>query len=109
MAKSKIVFDTTEVVAEVEIILGDVGEPKKKKIEIMHIIYDQFVKISFEKCTERKWFKKVDSEKILLKLKSRREPVEFTKMKNKDFWEEYKEGFRVFAEKNRIELIDETK
>ena len=31
MAKSKIVFDTTEVVAEVEIILGDVGEPKKKE------------------------------------------------------------------------------
>ena len=56
-----------------------------------------------------KLFKKISSEKILIKLKSMSDPVEISKIKNREFFEEYKEGFRIFAQKNRIELIDETK
>lgn len=106
MAKRMITFDTTEVVAMVE-IPGD-GEFKKAQTRIMSMTYDKFTKISFVPCKERKLFKLVPSEKIVIKLKAMRQPIEFTKMKNKEFYEEYKEGFRIFAKQNRIDLIDET-
>jgi len=106
MAKRMITFDTTEIVAMVE-IPGD-GEFKKAQTRIMSMTYDKFSKISFVPCTERKLFKAVPSEKIVIKLKAMRQPIEFTKLKNKEFYEEYKEGFREFARKNRIDLVDET-
>ena len=106
MGKRMITFDTTEVVAMVE-IKGD-GEFKKAQTRILSMTYDKFTKIIFEPCTEWKFFKKVPSEKIVIKLKAMRQPIEFTKMKNKEFYEEYKEGFRVFAAKNRIDLYDMT-
>ena len=105
MAKQKITFDTTEVVAVVEVK----EEFKKKQVRVMSMTYDMFTTISFVKCTERKLFKEVPSEKIVIKLKTSLKPIEFTKMKHKQFYEEYKEGFRVFAQKNRITLVDETK
>lgn len=106
MAKRMISFDTTEIVAMVE-IKGD-GESKKAQTRIMNMTYDMFSKISFVSCTERKLFRAVPSEKIVIKLKSLRQPIEFTKMKNKEFYQEYKDGFRTFALKNRIDLFDET-
>ena len=106
MAKRIISFDTTEVVAMVAIKKD--GEVRKPKPRIMSMTYDMFSKISFVKCTERKLFKTVPSEKIEIRLKSFHTPIEFTKMKNEEFYEEYKEGFRVFAQKNRIALVDET-
>ena len=111
MAKGKntVAFDTTEIVAVVEFRLTDsFGRKMKKQVQVMNIIYDNILKISFVKCTEKKLFKEIPSEKILIKLKSMSVPVEIPKMNNSEFFEEYKEGFRIFAQRNRIELIDET-
>ena len=104
MAKRKIAFDETEVILSV-VFKNELG---KEKAKIIHATYDQFLKISFEKIEERKLFKAVPSEKIVIKLKKYKDALEFTKMKNKEFYDEYKSNFRTFAKNNRIELIDET-
>ena len=104
MAKREIVFDTTEIVAVVPVK----GEFMKAAPQIMHITYDQFTKITFEPCTEKKLFKSVPSEQIVLRIKKRMDPIVYTKMKHKEYFEEYKESFRTFAQKNRIDLVDET-
>lgn len=104
MAKRKIEFDTTEVVLAT-IFKNETG---KKIPKILNLPYDQFMKISFVPCEERKLFKAVPSEKIVLKLKKYAQPVEFSMMQNKEFYHDYKEGFRKFAKDNRIDLVDET-
>ncbi len=105
MAKRKIEFDTTEVVLAT-VFKNDMGKEIPK---ILNLPYDQFLKIFFVPCEERKLFKAVPSEKIVLQIKKYAQPIEFTMMKNKEFYQDYKEGFRKFAEYNRIDLIDETK
>jgi len=108
MKKRLIVFDTTEIVAVVNVKNEDDPMKKKGNPVIMNLTYDQISKISFEPCIEKKMFKSIPSEKIVLKLKKMVQPVEYPKMENKEFYEEYKEGFREFAKQNRIELLDET-
>ncbi len=103
MAKRKIAFDQTEVIMAVIMKL----EFGKEKPKIIHATYDEFLKISILPCEERKLFKAVPSEKISVKLKKYKDSFEFTKMTNKDFYEEYKQGFIKFAKDNRIELINE--
>ena len=105
MAKRKLAFDETEVVMAVVIKL-DFG---KEKAKIINATYDQFSRISILKTEERKLFKLVPSEKIVIKLKSYGQEFEYSKMKNKEFYEEYKTNFIKFAERNRIDLVDETK
>ena len=104
MAKRKIMFDKTEVVLAT-VFKDDLGKEVPK---ILNLSYDQFSKISFLPCEERKLFKTVPSEKIVLKLKKYADPIEYTMMKNKEFYQEYKDGFRRFAADNRIDLVDET-
>ncbi len=104
MAKRKIMFDKTEIVAA-SVIRDDMGKETPK---IFHLTYDQFLKISFIPCEEKKLFKTVPSEKIVLQLKQFSQPLEYTMLKNKDFFQEYKDGFRSFAKENRIDFIDET-
>lgn len=104
MAKRKVMFDKTEVVAAA-VMKDDMGKETPK---ILNLTYDQFLKISFVPCEEKKLFKTVPSEKIVLQLKKYAQPVEYPMLKNKEFYQEYKEGFRIFAKENRIDLIDET-
>ncbi len=104
MAKRKIEFDTTEVVLAT-VFKNETGKETPK---ILNLSYDQFMKISFVPCEERKLFKSVPSEKIVLKVKKYAQPIEYSMMKNKEFYQSYKEGFRKFAQDNRIDLIDET-
>lgn len=104
MAKRKIEFDTTEVVLAT-VFQDEFG---KKTPKILNLPYDQFQKISFVPCEERKLFRLVASEKIVLKLKKYAQPIEYSFKENKEFYEDYKRGFRQFAMENRIELIDDT-
>lgn len=104
MAKRKVMFDKTEVVAA-NVAKDEMGKETPK---IYHLTYDQFIKISFVPCEEKKLFKTVPSEKIVLQLKKYAYPLEYTLLKNKEYYQEYKEGFRTFAKENRIDLIDET-
>ena len=103
MSKRKIAFDETEVVMAV-MLKQEFG---KEKAKILNVTYDQFLKISIIPIEERKFFRIVPSEKIVIKLKKYAQEFEFTKMQNKEFYEEYKISFIDFAKKNRIDLIEE--
>ena len=105
MAKPKIMFDKTEIIANATVV----GEMNKKSQKLLRLSADKFSQISFVKCTERKLFKKIVSEKIILNLRGVARPVEYTKKDNAAFFESYKESFVKFAKDNGVLLIDETK
>ncbi len=105
MAKSKIMFDKTEIVANATVV----GEMNKKSQKILRLSSDSFSKISFVPCKERKLFKAYDSEKIVLSLRGYARPVEYTKKANAAFYESYKESFIKFSRDNNITLEDLTK
>ena len=85
MTKRKIAFDETEVIMATVLKL----EFGKEKAKIINATYDQFSKISIVPIEERKLFKMVPSEKIVIKLKKFGQDFEYTKMQNKEFYDEY--------------------
>ena len=105
MKKSKIMFDATEIIAKAVVI----GEMNKKSMRLLRLSADNFSQISFVKCKERKLFRSVDSEKIVLSLRGYANPIEYTKKGNEAFFESYKENFVKFAKNNGVMLIDKTK
>lgn len=105
MAKPKIMFDKTEIIANATVV----GEMNKKSQKLLRLSADKFSQISFVPCKERKLFKKIDSEKIVLNLRGFARPVEYTKKDNAAFFESYKESFVKFAKDNGVSLVDEIK
>jgi hypothetical protein len=93
VAQRHVFFDKTELV---------LGFPQGKKFVTMNLTYNQITRIQFDKCTEFKFFRKVPSEKITIVTPKRGEPIVYTKLKEKNFFEEYKAGFEKFARENRI-------
>jgi len=105
MKKPKIMFDKTEIVANATVV----GEMNKKSQRLLRLSGESFSQISFVKCKERKLFKQIPSEKIVLNIRGFLNPVEYTKKDNALFFESYKESFTKFAKDNNVMLIDETK
>ena len=105
MKKPRIMFDKTEVIAYATII----GEMNKKSQKLLNLTPDKFSKISFVPCKEKKLFKSVDSEKIVLNLRGYARPVEYTKKENISYFETYKKNFEKFAKDNGITFSDETR
>jgi len=105
MARPKIMFDKTEIVANATVV----GEMNKKSQKLLRLSAESFSQISFVPCKERKLFKLVDSEKIVLNLRGYARPVEYSKKDNAAFFESYKQSFVKFAKDNGIALIDGTK
>ena len=100
MAKEpNILFDKTEIMMKYE----DSGN-----INTANLTYNQITRIQFEKCTERKLFKKIDSEKIEVVTPKLAVPITFYKEKEKPYFDEYKVMFAKFAKENRITFIDNT-
>lgn len=105
MKKPLIMFDKTEVIAYATIV----GEMNKKSQKLLNLTPDNFTKISFVPYKERKLFKSVDSEKIVLTLRGYAKPVEYTKKEHSHYYNDYKTSFEKFAKDNGIVLLDETK
>ena len=98
MAKRRVYFDTTEVVVLV---------PGKKGFQNINLIRNDIHRIYIEKCNEpilgvipRK------SERIRVATGKLEESILFSKLENKKFYEEYKEGFVKFAKTNFIAVED---
>jgi len=96
MAKKLIYVDKKEIVL---IILG-------KKVESLNLTADKISRIQFDRINERKFLKKVPSEKISFTIRGRENLVTYTKMKDKEFFEVYKEDVRRFAKENRVTFAD---
>ncbi len=93
MAQRHVYFDKTELV---------LAFAQGKKFRSLNLSYDQITRIQFDECTEYSLFRRVPSEKITVVTPKRGEPIVYTKMKEKKFFDEYKAGFEKFAKDNRI-------
>ncbi len=93
MAQRHIFCDKTEIVC---MVMG------KKKMQTFNLPFDSITRIQFDAYEERKLFKKVPSEKITILSGKRAEPIIYTKLKEKQFFEDYKKELEKFAQDNRI-------
>ena len=97
--KRKITVDKTEIV-----FIDTSG----KRAQIRNLTYEKIMRIQFAKFDERKLLKKLPSEKIEIFGSGRHEPYVFTRLKNEDFFDEYKEKLAEFAKRNRVTFTDDT-
>lgn len=104
MAKrSHILFDKTEIVC----VYMD-GETKmKSKPKSANLRYNDIQSVSIKPCRERKGLKVVESERIIIRVGKLPRPIEYYKLKESPFFDEYKAGLRLFCKKNRVTLYDE--
>jgi hypothetical protein len=103
MAKnSRMLFDKTEIICVFEI-----KEGISKTIKKAALTYNNIQSVSMKPCKERKGLKVVDSERIIIRSNKLLKPIEYYKFKEKDFFEDYKAGLRIFCKDNRITLYDE--
>ena len=90
----KLTCDKTEINA--------VYADAKGKLARISLTYDKVISITFEKCWERKLFKKIESERITLRIKGRMDPIYYYKLREGEFYESYKRDFEKFAKENRL-------
>jgi len=95
--KKHMYFDKTEIM-----LMYTDGNAYKS----MNLTYDKIREIKIEKCYERKIFKKVPSERIQIITKVSNIPIQYTRLKEKDYFEEYAKELSKFAKNNKIILID---
>lgn len=98
MAKRHIFVDKTELVL---IYL------KGKKFTSTNLTYEQITNIRFVPCKEYKFFFPVDSEKIEIISSKQSQPIVYTKLKEKKYFEEYKKELAEFAARNRVSFSNE--
>lgn len=105
MSKEHLLFDKTEILAMVLVE----NERAQKTAKMINLKYDKIVSITIKPHVEKTIFGKKPSEIIEIVVSGRSEPLVYTKMKEKQYWEGYKAGLKNFAKDNRITFADETK
>jgi hypothetical protein len=99
MAKEHLFFDKTELTAAVlTSVQPYVANLQGSKIS----------SITIRPFEEKAAFGKKPSEIIEIKVRGNSEPIVYTKLKEKEFWDKYKTNLKKFAKDNRIEFTDET-
>lgn len=99
MAKDRLIVDKTEIIATV--LMGN-------QWRNVPITADKIRRIQYDKFNERKIFKEVPSEMIKIET-SAGPPVTFTKLKEKEYFDQYKERLAKFAKDNKLTFVDNTK
>ncbi|WP_105615440.1 hypothetical protein [Vallitalea okinawensis] len=93
MKGRRILLDKTELVL---IVAG------KKEVKTLNLTYEDIQAIIFEPCREFRYFNVVSSERIVINTSQSSHPILYPKLKNKKYFEEYKQGLTRFAISNRI-------
>ena len=100
MAVRRINCDKTEIIVMVE---------GRKRVRMLNLTYEQITRIQFDKFEERRFlFFKVPSEKITIVTGKRNEPIVYTKIKEKKYFDQYKEELRKFVKDNSVSFVDNT-
>jgi hypothetical protein len=102
MAEKRVLCDKTELVLKFN------DHTDKNKIKIANLAYDQITSITIEDFEEFSLFRKVPSERILVRTNRLQAPIIYTKKKDKQFFDEYKQDLAKFAKDNRITFYDNT-
>ena len=102
MAKQfcKMTFEPTEM-----ILNYNSGKGRKD----LNLSYDQIISISIDKCTVRKFFKNIETERVGVTPRQFGVPIYYYSYKEGDFFEGYKANLRKFAKDNRITIYDSLK
>ena len=94
MAKSRITFDKTEIVAVVV---------TSKSAMALHLTFDRIVSISFAKGKTKKFgFIPVESDAIYIRISGREDPITYYRAVEKEHFDTYLKGLEEFARRNRI-------
>ncbi|WP_105617297.1 hypothetical protein [Vallitalea okinawensis] len=97
MAVRHLLVDKTEMIMMV---------PQKKKYITRNAVFSDIRQIEFSSFEERQFlFLKKASEKITIHFTKGWEPLVYTRMKEKKFFDEYKNELERFCKENRIQLI----
>lgn len=97
MAKRHIFVDNTEIV------LIDLSG---KKAAVLNLTSDKIIRIQFDSIKEMKLFKKIPSEKISFVIRGREKPLAFTKKKEKEFFDAYKDELTGFIKRHHITFVN---
>lgn len=97
MAKKHILFDKTELV-----LMFFAG----KNFKSLNVGYADIRRIQYDSIMERKFLFRTASEKITIITSKQPEPIVYTMLKEKAFWDEYKEKLAKFAGDNMITFIN---
>ena len=100
MPKNHLIVDKTEII--VTILMG-------KQWRNIPVTADKIRRIQFEKCVEKKFFLKSDSECIKIETSNSPMPITIYKSKEKAFFDSYKESLAKFAKDNKLTFSDSTK
>ena len=97
--KDSILYDKTELVL--------VDRTVKNNPTRINAPYDKITSIRFQKCTEKKLFKTIDSEKIVITLAGKA-PLSYYKYdEGEENFEKYKKQLETFAKDNRVTFSSE--
>jgi hypothetical protein len=99
MAKEHLFFDKTEITAAVL---------SSNPPHVANLQASRISSIIIKPFEEKVAFGKKPSERIEIFVRGNSEPIVYTKLKEKEFWERYKTGLKKFAKDNRITFTDET-
>ena len=98
MGKRHLACDKTEMIVAIMV---------ENKTEFINLTYDKITRILLDSCMETQMlFKKVPSEKIEITVRNREFPIVFTKIKDKEYFDEYKQELEKFAKANRITFVN---
>ena len=104
MAKrNHMLFDKSEITC----IFLDGANSMKDAPKKACLRYNDIQSVSIKPCRERKGLKVRDSERILIRVGKLPRPIEFYKLKEEPYFDDYKAGLRLFCRSNRIKLYDE--
>lgn len=99
MAKEHLLFDKTEITAAVL---------SSNPPHVANLQASKISSIAIKPFDEKAAFGKKPSEKIEIFVRGNAEPIVYTKLKEKAFWDVYKANLKKFAKDNRITFTDET-
>lgn len=103
-SKKRLVCDKTEMVGVAYLTSETKKGMSKRKLLRFSLIYDEIKYIKLEKYEEKKLFKKIPSERILIFERKSPEPYEITRINESEYFDEYIKDIKEFAERNRIKL-----